>query len=189
MNRFVGIVAYYCVHTPPLPPGPHLIQPLTAQSGCPGVRKDTWPELLGVPARLARETIQKENPRLTNVGNVLNGSPVTQDFRCDRDFSELRLCISLANIYKQVFQPLTVLATCPVLIQPFTAQCPGLKVTWPELVGVPAKLARETIQKENSRLTIVPSVLSGSPVTADFSCNRYLFNLSRLNPVAKLDKK
>ncbi|KAM3205031.1 trypsin inhibitor 1-like [Capsicum annuum] len=60
------------------------IQPLTAQSSCKGVKKDTWPELLGVPAKLARGIIQKENRKLTNVSNVLNGSPVTKDFRCDR---------------------------------------------------------------------------------------------------------
>ncbi|MCD9642256.1 hypothetical protein HAX54_028947 [Datura stramonium] len=30
------------------------------------------------------ETIQKENPKLTNVPSVLNGSPVIQDFKCDR---------------------------------------------------------------------------------------------------------
>ncbi|XP_049402191.1 trypsin inhibitor 1-like isoform X2 [Solanum stenotomum] len=75
-----------------------LIQPLTAQSGCPGVRKDTWPELLGVPAKLARETIQKENPRLTNVVNVLNGSPVTQDFRCDR----VRLLVNVLDFVVQM---------------------------------------------------------------------------------------
>ncbi|PHT44235.1 Ethylene-responsive proteinase inhibitor 1 [Capsicum baccatum] len=74
-----------------------LFQPLTAreleidvlqldvsQSGCPGVKKDTWPELLGVPSGFARRTIKHENPKLTNVPSVLNGSPVTADFRCDR---------------------------------------------------------------------------------------------------------
>ncbi|KAG5582576.1 hypothetical protein H5410_053203 [Solanum commersonii] len=140
-----------------------VIQPLTAQSGCPGVRKETWPELLGVPARLARETIQKENPRLTNVGNVQNGSPVTQDFRCDR----VRLFINILDIVVQVPRV-------------------GLKVTWPELVGVPAKFARETIQKENSRLTIVPSVLSSSPVTADFSCNRVRLFVNVLDIVVQV---
>ncbi|KAK4377560.1 hypothetical protein RND71_003856 [Anisodus tanguticus] len=55
-----------------------------SQSGCPGVTKDQWPELLGVPAKLAREIIHKEDPKLTNVPSVLNGSPVTLDFRCDR---------------------------------------------------------------------------------------------------------
>ncbi|MCD7470243.1 hypothetical protein HAX54_009960, partial [Datura stramonium] len=55
-----------------------------SQSDCPGVTKERWPELLGVPAKLARETIQKENPELTNVPSVLNGSPVTLDIRCDR---------------------------------------------------------------------------------------------------------
>ncbi|MCE3215568.1 hypothetical protein HAX54_002823 [Datura stramonium] len=74
-----------------------LFQPLTArdleidvfqldvsQSGCPGVTKESWPELLGVPAKLARKTIQQENSKLTNIPSVLNGSPVTRDFRCDR---------------------------------------------------------------------------------------------------------
>ncbi|XP_060174510.1 proteinase inhibitor I-B-like [Lycium barbarum] len=87
-----------------------LFQPLTArnleidvfqldvsQSGCPGVTKDTWPELLGVPAKLARETIQKENPRLTNIPNVLNGSPVTEDFRCDR----VRLFVNVLDFVVQ----------------------------------------------------------------------------------------
>ncbi|XP_049362728.1 trypsin inhibitor 1-like [Solanum verrucosum] len=75
-----------------------------------------------------------------------------------------------------------------MLIQPFTAQCPGLKVTWPELVGVPAKFARETIQKENSRLTIVPSILSGSPVTADFSCNRVRLFVNVLDIVVQVPR-
>ncbi|MCD7470239.1 hypothetical protein HAX54_009956 [Datura stramonium] len=75
-----------------------LFQPLTAQSGCPGVRKDRWPELLGVPAKLAREIIQKENPKLTNVPSILNGSPVTKDFRCDR----VRLFINVLNFVVQI---------------------------------------------------------------------------------------
>lgn len=48
------------------------------------MKKDRWPELLGVPAKLARARIQKENQKLTNIPNVLNGSPVTKDFRCNR---------------------------------------------------------------------------------------------------------
>ncbi|KAJ8570817.1 hypothetical protein K7X08_037789 [Anisodus acutangulus] len=55
-----------------------------SQFGCPGVTKDQWPELLGVPAKLAREIIQEENPKLTTVPSVQNGSPVTLDIRCDR---------------------------------------------------------------------------------------------------------
>ncbi|XP_060174507.1 trypsin inhibitor 1-like [Lycium barbarum] len=75
-----------------------LFEPLTAQSGCPGVRKDTWPELLGVPAKLAREIIQKENSRLTNVPSVQNGFLVTQDFRCDR----VRLFINVLDFVVQI---------------------------------------------------------------------------------------
>ncbi|PHT36445.1 Ethylene-responsive proteinase inhibitor 1 [Capsicum baccatum] len=87
-----------------------LFQPLTAreleidvfqldvsQSSCPGVKKDKWPELLGVPAGLARRTIQKENPKLTNVPSVLNGSPVTRDFRCDR----VRLFVNVLDVVVQ----------------------------------------------------------------------------------------
>ncbi|MCD7470240.1 hypothetical protein HAX54_009957 [Datura stramonium] len=74
-----------------------LFQPLTAQSGCPGVKKDTWPELLGVPAKLARETIQKENRKLTKVPSILNGSPVTKDFRCDR----VRLFVNILEFVVQ----------------------------------------------------------------------------------------
>nr|BAA02823.1 genetic tumor-related proteinase inhibitor I precursor [Nicotiana glauca x Nicotiana langsdorffii] len=75
-----------------------IFQPLTAQSICPGVKKETWPELIGVPAKLARETIQKENSKLTNVPSVLNGSPVTQDLRCDR----VRLFVNLLDIVVQI---------------------------------------------------------------------------------------
>ncbi|KAK4345602.1 hypothetical protein RND71_035778 [Anisodus tanguticus] len=71
-----------------------------SQSGCPGVTKDRWPELLGVPARLARVTIQKENPRLTNIPNVLNGSPVQEDFRCNR----VRLFVNVLDIVVQTPQ-------------------------------------------------------------------------------------
>ncbi|WMV52045.1 hypothetical protein MTR67_045430 [Solanum verrucosum] len=74
------------------------IQPLTAQSSCPGVKKDTWPELLGVPAKLAKGIIQKENRRLTNVPNVLNGSPVTKDLRCNR----VRLFVNVLDYVVQI---------------------------------------------------------------------------------------
>ncbi|XP_060174508.1 trypsin inhibitor 1-like [Lycium barbarum] len=73
------------------------IQPLTAQSSCPGVKKGAWPELLGVPAKFAREIIQKENRRLTNVPNVLNGSPVTKDLRCNR----VRLFVNVLDFVVQ----------------------------------------------------------------------------------------
>ncbi|XP_060176549.1 proteinase inhibitor I-B-like [Lycium barbarum] len=87
-----------------------LFQPLTArdleinvlqldvsQSDCPGVTKDTWPELLGVPATLARQTIQNENSNITNVPSILNGSPVTTDFRCDR----VRLFVNVLDFVVQ----------------------------------------------------------------------------------------
>ncbi|OIS98055.1 PREDICTED: trypsin inhibitor 1 [Nicotiana attenuata] len=75
-----------------------LFQPLTAQSSCPGVKKETWPELIGVPAKFAREIIQKENSKLTNVPSVLNGSPVTKDFRCNR----VRLFVNVLDFVVQI---------------------------------------------------------------------------------------
>ncbi|MCD7470241.1 hypothetical protein HAX54_009958 [Datura stramonium] len=78
-----------------------LFQPLIAQDleldvsqlvPCPG--KFTWPELLGVPAKWAREIIQKENPNVTNIPSVLNGSPVSRDFRCDR----VRLFVNVLDV-------------------------------------------------------------------------------------------
>ncbi|XP_049400896.1 trypsin inhibitor 1-like [Solanum stenotomum] len=74
------------------------IQPLTAQSSCQGVTKSSWPELLGVPAKLAREIIQKENPKLTKVLNVPNGSIVTADFRCDR----VRLYVNILDFIVRI---------------------------------------------------------------------------------------
>ncbi|OIS98054.1 PREDICTED: trypsin inhibitor 1-like [Nicotiana attenuata] len=76
-----------------------LFQPFMSQSddGCPGVKKETWPELLGVPAKLARETIEKEEATLTNVQTVLNGRFVTQDFRCDR----VRLWVNVLDFVVQ----------------------------------------------------------------------------------------
>ncbi|XVF21635.1 hypothetical protein REPUB_Repub12eG0107400 [Reevesia pubescens] len=50
-------------------------------SGCPG--KNSWPELVGKNGESAKTKIERENP---NVGAIvlLDGTPVTRDFRCDR---------------------------------------------------------------------------------------------------------
>ncbi|XP_049408552.1 proteinase inhibitor 1-like [Solanum stenotomum] len=50
-------------------------------------------------------------------------------------------------------------------------KCKG-KLQWPELIGVPTKLAKEIIEKENSLITNVQILLNGSPVILNFSCNR-----------------
>ncbi|TMW86299.1 hypothetical protein EJD97_021607 [Solanum chilense] len=52
------------------------------ESNCFG--KLRWPELIGVPTKLAKEIIEKENPSINEFPIVLNGSPVTFDFRCER---------------------------------------------------------------------------------------------------------
>ncbi|KAG5588053.1 hypothetical protein H5410_048487 [Solanum commersonii] len=52
------------------------------ESWCKG--KQFWPELIGVPTKLAKEIIEKENPSINDVPIILNGSPVPADFRCNR---------------------------------------------------------------------------------------------------------
>ncbi|KAK4728692.1 hypothetical protein R3W88_021680 [Solanum pinnatisectum] len=66
-----------------------------SQSFCPGL--ETWPELLGTPAKFAKQIIQKENPKLTNVETLLNGSAFTEDLRCHR----VRLFVNLLDIVVQ----------------------------------------------------------------------------------------
>ncbi|XP_049386406.1 ethylene-responsive proteinase inhibitor 1 [Solanum stenotomum] len=68
-----------------------------SQSFCPGVTKESWPELLGTPAKFAKQIIQKENPKLTNVETLLNGSAFTEDLRCNR----VRLFVNLLDIVVQ----------------------------------------------------------------------------------------
>uniref|UniRef100_A0A3Q7IQ00 Ethylene-responsive proteinase inhibitor 1 n=1 Tax=Solanum lycopersicum TaxID=4081 RepID=A0A3Q7IQ00_SOLLC len=62
-----------------------------------GVTKESWPELLGTPAKFAKQIIQKENPKLTNVETLLNGSAFTEDLRCNR----VRLFVNLLDIVVQ----------------------------------------------------------------------------------------
>ncbi|PRQ36381.1 putative proteinase inhibitor I13, potato inhibitor I [Rosa chinensis] len=45
--------------------------------------KDSWPELLGAEGTVAKATIESENS-LVEAVIVLEGTPVTGDFRCDR---------------------------------------------------------------------------------------------------------
>ncbi|KAL9438065.1 hypothetical protein AB3S75_023852 [Citrus x aurantiifolia] len=60
---------------------------LTATSNCDIVtqfeQERSWPELVGVNGEIAAATIQKENPNVHAI-IILEGTPVTQDFRCDR---------------------------------------------------------------------------------------------------------
>ncbi|GAY34487.1 hypothetical protein WN944_014362 [Citrus x changshan-huyou] len=54
---------------------------IVTQFECNG--KSSWPELVGVNGEIAAATIQKENPNVHAI-IILEGTPVTQDFRCDR---------------------------------------------------------------------------------------------------------
>ncbi|KAJ0807182.1 putative proteinase inhibitor I13, potato inhibitor I [Helianthus annuus] len=45
--------------------------------------KNSWPELVGTKGDAATATIERENPRV-DATEVLEGSMVTTDFRCDR---------------------------------------------------------------------------------------------------------
>nr|AAA33816.1 proteinase inhibitor I [Solanum tuberosum] len=61
--------------------GPEVIE-LQKEFECNG--KQRWPELIGVPTKLAKGIIEKENSLITNVQILLNGSPVTMDYRSNR---------------------------------------------------------------------------------------------------------
>ncbi|KNA20993.1 hypothetical protein SOVF_047440 [Spinacia oleracea] len=50
-------------------------------SECQG--KSTWLELVGKNGHEAAETIERENPNVHAIV-LLDGTPVTRDFRCDR---------------------------------------------------------------------------------------------------------
>nr|ABP01767.1 ptoteinase inhibitor 2 [Salvia miltiorrhiza] len=54
-------------------------------SGCPGIGKDSWPELVGVCGREAAKVISEENS-LVNPLIWGENQPITRDFRCDRVF-------------------------------------------------------------------------------------------------------
>lgn len=48
-----------------------------------GAGKSEWPELVGKNGDLAARTIERENPNVHAIV-LLDGTPVTFDFRCDR---------------------------------------------------------------------------------------------------------
>ncbi|KAH7522166.1 hypothetical protein FEM48_Zijuj07G0109400 [Ziziphus jujuba var. spinosa] len=86
--------------------------------------KDSWPELVGKQGKFAEETIEKENPNV-NAEIVLEGTGVTEDFRCDRVW-----------VWVDGYGTVT---RVPVI---------G-KSSWPELVGKQGKEAEEIIEREN----------------------------------------
>ncbi|KAG6391435.1 hypothetical protein SASPL_149189 [Salvia splendens] len=47
------------------------------------LRKDSWPELVGKKGEEAAVVIESENPFVHAI-IILDGTPVTFDFRCDR---------------------------------------------------------------------------------------------------------
>ncbi|WZZ53711.1 hypothetical protein YC2023_053818 [Brassica napus] len=51
-----------------------------------------------------------------------------------------------------------------------SSECPG-KTSWLELVGTNGDYAASVIESQNSRVKAVV-ILDGSPVTADFRCDR-----------------
>ncbi|CAN4120465.1 unnamed protein product [Withania somnifera] len=59
--------------------------------------KQRWPELLGVPVVLANKTILEQNPSITDVKVLLNGSPVTRDLRYNR----VRLFVNILDYVVQ----------------------------------------------------------------------------------------
>ncbi|KAA8527720.1 hypothetical protein F0562_035411 [Nyssa sinensis] len=62
-----------------------------------GKGKSSWPELVGAKGETAVKTIEKENHKV-NAQIVLDGTPVTADFRCDR----VRVVVDKKDIVLQV---------------------------------------------------------------------------------------
>ncbi|MCD9561261.1 hypothetical protein HAX54_020266 [Datura stramonium] len=63
--------------------------------------------------------------------------------------------------------------------------CQG-KLRWPELIGVPAKFAKQIILKENSSVHKVEIIVANSLVYPDFSCNRVRLIINVLNVVIRI---
>ncbi|KAL8148821.1 hypothetical protein AgCh_005987 [Apium graveolens] len=62
-----------------------LLVTVTKMNGdCSGIRKSSWPELLGVYGKVAAAIISRNNPNL-GVQIIKEGTVVSaQDYRCDR---------------------------------------------------------------------------------------------------------
>ncbi|KAG5588054.1 hypothetical protein H5410_048488 [Solanum commersonii] len=144
-----------------------LLKELESESWCKG--KQFWPELIGLPTKLAKEIIEKENPSINDVPIILNGSPVPLDYRCNRvRLIDNILAFEILMARKEGDGPEVI-----KLLKKMESEswCKG-KQFWPELIGVPTKLAKEIIEKENSLINNVQILLNGSPVTMDYRCNR-----------------
>ncbi|CAI9288488.1 unnamed protein product [Lactuca saligna] len=59
----------------------HVFTTHLTMSDCEG--KSSWPELVGATGDAAAKKIEKENPRVDAIV-LLDGTPTTRDFRCDR---------------------------------------------------------------------------------------------------------
>ncbi|TMW85236.1 hypothetical protein EJD97_023455 [Solanum chilense] len=59
-----------------------LLKEFESESWCKG--KQSWPELIGVPTKLAKKIIEKENPCINDVPIVLSGTPIPLDYRFNR---------------------------------------------------------------------------------------------------------
>ncbi|KAH7522174.1 hypothetical protein FEM48_Zijuj07G0110200 [Ziziphus jujuba var. spinosa] len=107
------------------------------------VGKYLWPELVGKDGKYAVATIDRENPSVKAM-IVLEGSVVTQDFRCDRFSSSW-------------FYVLYVFL--------------GKRSSWAELFGKQGQVAKVTIKKENPYLDAI-IVEEGFVVPLDYHEDR-----------------
>ncbi|CAN7115758.1 unnamed protein product [Brassica rapa subsp. narinosa] len=63
-------------------------------------------------------------------------------------------------------------------------ECPG-KNSWPELVGTNGDYAALVIERENTRVDAIV-ILDGTPVTADFRCDRVRVRVDKNRIVVKV---
>ncbi|CAN6439448.1 unnamed protein product [Victoria cruziana] len=76
-----------------------LLSASSMAADCKG--KSSWPELVGFYGRFAPPIIRFQNPLVTDVDVVLQGTLVTMDFRCDR----VRVWVNTKGI---IYKPPTI---------------------------------------------------------------------------------
>ncbi|KAK3121032.1 hypothetical protein QOZ80_8BG0645010 [Eleusine coracana subsp. coracana] len=121
-------------------------------SGCStdnSEKKTSWPEVVGMLVEEAEKIIKRDMPE-ANIVVLASGSPVTLDLRSDR----IRIFVDTVT-------------------EPPRAELDhaGGKSSWPEVVGMSVKEAKEVILKEMPDAKI--EVLTpGEGMTKDFQPNR-----------------
>ncbi|KAH7522167.1 hypothetical protein FEM48_Zijuj07G0109500 [Ziziphus jujuba var. spinosa] len=136
------------------------------------VGKYLWPELVGKDGKYAVATIDRENPSVKAM-IVLEGSVVTQDFRCDRVW----VWVNAHGIVKRVPFNSSWFSVVYVFL--------GKRSSWPELLGKQGQVAEVTIKKENPYLDAI-IVEEGFVVPLDYHEDRVWIWVNKRGIVIKV---